>query len=108
MNEENPKFDDANNSDYRSQLVKTQKVFEEMGQELFTCLINVSMSGELSQADDFEVGEVLTFNESDFRKLDDQNVQLIFKVLDVISTSCATMININNLDSDSEEGDQFT
>ena len=62
----------------------------------------------MSQADEFEVDELLKFNESDFRNLDDLNVQLIFKVLDVISSSRATMININNLDSDSEEGDQFT
>ena len=105
MNEDKLKSDDSRNPDYRSQLIKTQKVFEDMGQELFTCLINVSMSGELRSADDFEVGEVLNFNESDFRNLDDQNVHLIFKVLDVIHTSRATMININNLDSASEEGD---
>lgn len=95
MNEDNLNFDDPHNLDYRTQLLKTQKVFEDMGQELFTCLINVAMSGELKSADEFEVGEVLTFNETDFRNLDDQNVQLIFKVLDVIHTSRGTMININ-------------
>lgn len=102
----NPQYEiaeeDSQNSDYRSQLIKTQKVFNNMGQELFTCLVNVAMSGELNDTDDFEVGDVLNFKESDFRSVDDQNVQLIIKVLDAIGRSCASMININNLDSDGD------
>ena len=105
MNENRLEFDDAQAIDYKSQLVRTQKVFEDMSQALFTCLINVAMSGELSTADNLEVGEFLNFHESDFRNLDDQNVQLIFKVLDVINSSSASMVNINNLDSLPKEGD---
>lgn len=63
------------------------------------------MSGELSSADNFEVGEYLDLYESDFRNLNDQNVKLIFKVLDVINSSSSTMVNINNLNSASVEGD---
>ena len=102
MNEDQLEFDGAQTIDYRSQLVNTQKAFEGMSQELFTCLINIAMSGELSEADKFEVGDVLEFDESDFRNLEDQNVQLIFKVLDVINSSWATMVNINNLECTSE------
>lgn len=97
--------EDETYPDYRSQLVKTRNVLDDTGQQLFTCLINVAMSGELSETDDFEVGDVLNFKESDFRSLDDQNVQLIIKVLDAISRSCTSIININNLDSTSEGED---
>lgn len=105
MNENQLKLVEAETIDYRSTLVSTQKVFEDVSQELFTCLINVAMSGELSPADNFEVGEYLDLYESDFRNLNDQNVQLIFKVLDLINSSSATMANINNLNSTSVEGD---
>ena len=97
--------EDENVSDYRKQLIKTRILLEDFGQQLFTCLINVAMTGELASTDEFEVGDVLKFNESDFRYLDDQNVQLIIKVLDAAGRSCATMININNLDSTSEGED---
>lgn len=105
INESQLEFDGAQTIDYRSQLINTQKVFENISQELLTCLINVAMSGELSSADNFEVGDVFEFNESDFRNLDDQNVQLIFKVFDMINSSSATLVNINNLDGVSEESD---
>lgn len=94
------------NTDYRSTLIKTRNVLEDAGQQLFTCLINVAMSGELSDADDFEVGDVLNFKEGDFRSLDDQNVQLIIRVLDAIGKSYASLININNLDDNPNNEDE--
>lgn len=93
---------DEDSRTYRSHLIKTRDLLDDIGQQLFTCLVNVAMSGELQSADDFEIGDVLNFKETDFRSLDDQNAQLIIKVLDAISQSSASIININNLDSNSE------
>lgn len=107
----NPQFQIAGQEDeiktYRSHLINTIEVFEDLGQRLFTSLVNVSMSGELLPVDSFEIGDVLNFKETDFRSLDDQNVKLIIKVLDAINQSSASMININNLDSNSYDSNEL-
>jgi|JI6StandDraft_1071083.scaffolds.fasta_scaffold119301_2 hypothetical protein len=95
-----------NKDSYEEHLYNTCNVLGDLGQQLFTCLINVAMSGELKLADEFEVGEVFYFKESDFNNLDDQNAQLIIKVLDMIDNTHSTLININKLDINDEEDEE--
>lgn len=96
----------SNKDTYREHLYNTCNVLGDLGQQLFTCLVNIAMSGELKLADEFEVGEVFYFKESDFNNLDDQNAQLIIKVLDMIDNTHSTLININKLDINDEEDEE--
>ncbi|MHB1177259.1 MAG: hypothetical protein ACYCZO_02900 [Daejeonella sp.] len=65
------------------------------------------MSGELKNFDnEFDVGEVVVYNDADFRHLEDQNVKLIYEVLDVIHNARGKLININNLGFKAKETDE--
>lgn len=89
---------------YRNSLEQSCRILEDFGDQLFSCLVNVAMNGELNSADDlFELGESVTFNESDFRDLDDQNAQLIMQLIAMIHKTHNSLININSLDIHGDE-----
>ena len=95
-------------SSYRTTLYRTADTMEDLGQQLYTRLINIAMSGELNTVDKiFETGEVMEFKETDFRYLGDQNAQLVLKVLDAIAESYSSLININKLNRDLADNDEF-
>lgn len=57
---------------YRDSLYKTTQVLGDLSEQLFTNIINLAMSGEMKDFDnEFEVGEVVNYNDADFRNLDD-------------------------------------
>lgn len=95
------------NESYRDTLKESADLMISLGRQLFTCVINLAMKGELKDVDDaFSTGETLTYKEDDFRKLSDQNIQLIYEVLDVISKVHSSLVNINDISEDeSEEGE---
>ena len=89
---------------YRTSLYETTSILGDFGQQLFTSLINLAMSGEMKDFDSgFDVGETLVYNDADFRHLEDQNVKLIYEVLDVIARVHGTLVNINDLHDDEDD-----
>ena len=91
---------------YRTSLHETTSILGDFGQQLFTNLINLAMSGEMKEFDKgFDVGETLAYNDADFRHLEDQNVKLIYEVLDIIHKARGKLINISNLDCKANERD---
>lgn len=91
---------------YRDSLYKTTQILGEMGEQLFTNIINLAMSGEMNDFNnEFEIGEVVHYNDADFRDLSDQNIKLIYEVLDVIARVHGSIVNINDLSDEEDDND---
>jgi hypothetical protein len=85
---------------YNEYLIHSTVQLNEFSQQLFTTLLNVAMYGELENLnDDLPNGTQVIFNEVDFRQVEDQNVKLLYEVLDKIEDVNKKLLNFNNLES---------
>lgn len=66
----------------------TSETLDRITKELYTCLFNVAMTGELAQVNELlKTGDCLNLTEADLRALEDQNVKSIVNLLDVLIAS---------------------
>lgn len=87
-----------NSKIYRKALKKSCRKLADFHDKLFDQLINLAMSGEMSDADKlFEVGDDMSFKLSDFEKIGDVNVQRIIALLHQTKACHDSLVNTNNL-----------
>ncbi|ERM80783.1 hypothetical protein P872_20995 [Rhodonellum psychrophilum GCM71 = DSM 17998] len=88
---ENPKI-------YRKALIRSCWKLADFHDKLFDQLVNLAMSGEMSDADElFDVGDDMNFKLSDFEKISDANVQRIIGLLHQTKACHDSLVNTNNL-----------
>ena len=88
----------TNNPPYRKSIIRTSETLDCVTRQLYTCLFNVAMTGELAQVNEIlNTGESLKLSEADLRRLDDQNAKIIIKVLDLLVASQDDLCLRNNL-----------
>lgn len=93
----------TNKEIYRQELLNTPFILSETLNELENIIINLAMSGELSEINDqFEENDNMDFKYEDFRGLTDYNVKLIYEVYDFLETKRSELINVNSLGDDDE------
>lgn len=94
----------TNKEIYRQELLNTPFILSETLNELENIIINLAMSGELSEINDqFEENDNMDFKYEDFRGLTDYNVKLIYEVYDFLETKRSELINVNSLEDDELE-----
>ncbi len=94
----------SNQEIYRQELLNTPFILSETLNELENIIINLAMSGELSEINDqFEENDNMDFKYEDFRGLTDYNVKLIYEVYDFLETKRSELINVNSLEDDELE-----
>ncbi len=93
----------TNKEIYQSHLKSTPIVLRETIDELQTIIINLAMSGELSEVNDqFAASDSMHFKYEDFRKLTDYNVNLLYAVYDFLETKRRELMNVNGLAEEEE------
>ena len=81
---------------YRNQLIQTIKELIKIREEIFSQILNLSMSGELIDYDKvFDIGEVYDFDIKHFEDSKDFNVVELLKAFKKIDKTISTLININ-------------
>ena len=87
---------------YRQQLIESINGLQNIREEIFSQILNLSMSGELNDVDKvFDIDEAYNFDIKHFEDSKDVNVIELLKVFTTIDKTIGTMININ-LISDEE------
>jgi hypothetical protein len=93
---------------YRENLIGSVNTLVEAREMVFGAILNLSMAGELKEWNDcVEIGEVFTFTKAIFKGCDDENIQLMVKLLDSIENTCDSICNINNLLHPEDEQTEF-
>jgi hypothetical protein len=81
---------------YRYQLIQTIQELQNIKGEIFSQILNLSMSGELNDFDKvFDIGEVYDFDIKHFEDSKDFNVVELLKAYKKIDKTISTLININ-------------
>lgn len=81
---------------YRNQLIQTIQVLQNVKGDIFSQILNLSMSGELNDFDKvFDIGEVYDFDIKHFEDSKDFNVVELLKAYKKIDKTISTLININ-------------
>ena len=66
--------------------------------ELFNCMLEVAMQGELKEWNEsVPVGEEMVFSKELFEGCTDNNIQLIVKLVKEVEGTCDTMCNLNSI-----------
>lgn len=94
----------SNQEIYQAHLEHFPSVLRETALILQTIIINLAMSGELSELNNqLEYGDAVTFKYKDFRSLSDYNVQLAYEIFDFLKLKIDEVNNVNGLDSEDDE-----
>ena len=81
---------------YRHQLIRTIQELQNIREEIFSKILNLSMSGELNDYDKFfDIGEVYDFDIKHFEDSKDFNVVELLKAYRKIDKTISTLRNIN-------------
>ena len=81
---------------YRYQLIQTIQELQNIKGEIFSQILNLSMSGELNDFDKvFDIGEVYDFDIKHFEDSKDFNVVEYIKAYKKSDKTISTLININ-------------
>lgn len=81
---------------YRNQLIQTIQELQNIKGDIFSQILNLSMSGELNDFDKvFDIGEVFDFDIKHFEDSKDFNVVELLKASKKIDKTISTLININ-------------
>lgn len=88
-----------NANPYRETLQETLGKLVKMRGEVFDCLLQLSVTGELKEwADAVPVGGCYTFSTELFAACDDANLQILVRLLARIEQTADSLCNINALD----------
>ncbi len=89
---------------YRQQLIESINELQNIREEIFSQILNLSMSGEMNDVDKvFDIGEVYDFDIKYFEDSKDVNVIELLKAFKKIEKTIGTLINLNVI-SDEELG----
>lgn len=81
---------------YRHQLIQTIQQLINIREEVFSQILNLSMSGEMTDVDKvFDIGEVYDFDIKHFEDSKDVNVIELLKAFKTVDKTIGTLININ-------------
>lgn len=84
---------------YRETLQATLEKLVRMRGEIFDCLLQLAVTGELKEwADAVPVGECHTFSTELFAACDDANMQILVRLLNRVEQTADSLCNINALD----------
>lgn len=89
---------------YQDQLLQTVDKLFELRHEVFTQVINLSMTGDMKEIDEaFEVGDEFQFELESFEDGSDTNVNLLISLVKQIQDAHDAVCNLNNIAYDAEE-----
>jgi hypothetical protein len=89
---------------YQDQLLQTVDKLFELRHDVFTQVINLSMTGDMKEIDDaFEVGDEFQFELESFEDNSDTNVNLLVNLVKQIQEVHDSICNLNSIAYDSEE-----
>lgn len=89
---------------YRNHLINTVNDLVDILMKLDINIINLAMSGEFAEVDaQFEIGDTLRLDVSDFENIEDQNVQQLIRIFHLVFEANNSLRNINGLSNDRTE-----
>ena len=89
---------------YRESLKDAIQHLDDVSKSIYLSMVQVLMKGEMKEwSDGVPQGESHSFEWELFKNSSDTNIQMLVKVVELISETCFSMQNINGIDI--EEGD---
>ena len=91
---------------YRESLKDAIQHLDDVSKSIYLSMVQVLMKGEMKEwSDGVPQGESHSFEWELFKNSSDTNIQMLVKVVELISETCFSMQNINGIDI--EEGDDW-
>jgi hypothetical protein len=89
---------------YRESLKDAIQHLDDVGKSIYLSMVQILMTGEMKEwSDGVPQGESHYFNWELFKNSSDSNIQMLVKVVELISETCFSMQNINGIDIEEDD-----